>query len=242
MFIRILIIINVFISAYTKALTVSSIASGDWENPSTWSTQQVPASPDSIIISHYVTLNQNLTISSPTVLFINASGTVCGNYLMETLCGASFVNYGYMYLNQIKTRSGANYNKIQCKSSITLLGCSSGGGSFNSYPPNGHVEVWPPVFCKTHDTNWESGTLAGFRELENSTLTVFPNPLKEGLLTLITKGNSHFTLTDAAGNIMIKDFFKDTTLLDISALPNGPYFLELETEGKKQTRKIIKLH
>jgi len=231
------------ISFCAKALTVKSIVSGDWENPSTWSTHQVPSNPDSVIVLHYISLNQNLTLGSPTVLFINSSGTICGNYTMETLCGASFVNYGYMYLDQIKTRAGANFNEIQCKSSITLLGCSSGGGSFNSYPPNGHVEVWPPVFCKTQGTNWESGTLTGLRELENSTSTVYPNPLKEGLLTLITKGNSHFTLTDAAGNLMAEGFFKDNTLLNISALPDGCYFLALETEeGKKQTGKIIKIN
>lgn len=239
MLFRYLIIVGLFISAGIKSMTVTSVVSGDWENSSTWSNHQVPTNPDSIIIKHYVTLNQNTTIGSPTVLFVDSTGTICGDYLLETLCGASFINYGHMYLNQIKTRAGLNYNTIECKNAISISGCS--GGYFNSIPPKGNVTVWPAVLCKTIDTNWEGGTSIGLMELENSILKIYPNPIiSNEPLTVITLSNTTIKITDAMGKELENRDFENKTELFLDNLPAGMYFLELEINGKKQVKKILK--
>ncbi|MES2132107.1 MAG: hypothetical protein V4506_07130, partial [Bacteroidota bacterium] len=129
MFLRGLFLFLIMVSVSVKAVTVKSIMAGDWENPVCWSNQQVPTNPDTILVLHYMVINQTLTISSPTVLFVDAAGTICGDYLMETLCGVNFLNYGHIYLNHLNTRSATNYNIIQCKTSMTLLGCA-GYGSY----------------------------------------------------------------------------------------------------------------
>lgn len=228
-------------SVCLKASTIKTIMHGNWENPANWSNNQVPTTPDTILVLHYMVINQNLIINSPAVLYIEFSGTVCGDYMMETMCGASFINYGHMYLNQIKTRLGSNYNIIQCKNSITLLGCSSGGSYFNSIPPNGHVEVWPPVFCKTPATNWEGGP-TGIKEMENSQLLVFPNPVGNEWLHVTTIGVGKFRLTDMMNKEITSQSFENDILFNMSGVICGIYFLEMEINGKKETKKIFKIN
>jgi hypothetical protein len=240
MFLKYLIILCVFISSITRAVTVKTVSSGNWEDPAVWSNHQVPVSPDSIIVYHYIVINQNLTINSPTILYIDTLGTICGEYLLETLCGASFINYGHLYLGQIKTRSGLNYYYISCKNYMIISGCFSGGGHYYNLPPNGSTFVWPPVLCKTQNTNWEGGTQIGIIELENNSLKIYPNPITNEPLTIVTLSHTKFRLTDILGNEIWNSGFENKTELRMDYLPNGVYFLELEIDGKKQIKKILK--
>jgi hypothetical protein len=240
MFSRCLILVFACLACSMKGITVRSIASGDWQNPNVWSTHQVPVSPDSIIVTHYITLIQDVTLSSPTVLFITAQGTLCGDYLLETLCGANFINYGYMYLNQIKTRLGTNYNVIECKTSIIVTGCLPSTPGFYNLPPNGSIKVWPPVFCKTTDTNWEGGTPTGLTELEKMGLSLYPNPVAGQTLTVLTEGYASYTLTDVTGCVMDSGSFKDQAIIMMHEFPAGMYFLKLERNGKTRVEKILK--
>ncbi|MCD6016912.1 MAG: hypothetical protein K0S53_33 [Bacteroidetes bacterium] len=240
MFYRCLIIISIFIGSQLKAVTIRTVAPGNWEDNFVWSNNQVPASPDSIIVRHYLVLNQNLTINSPTVLFVDSLGTICGEYLVETVCGASLINYGHLYLNQIKTRAGFNYHVIECKNFINISGCPPGGsGYFNSVPPNGTVSVWPPVLCKTQDTNWEIGTI-GVAEFENSFLKIYPNPIKNETLTIVTYNATELKITNLIGNDLLNKRFENQTEMQLNFLPNGIYFLELIIGNQKLIKKIIK--
>ncbi|MES2512603.1 MAG: T9SS type A sorting domain-containing protein [Bacteroidota bacterium] len=216
------------------------MAHGDWEDPAIWSNNQVPVNPDSIIVYHYMVIHQNLTITSPTVLFIDTLGTICGDYLLETMCGASFINYGHLFLNRIKTRAGLNYHYIACKNSLILNGCSPGGGYYNNLPPHGSTYVWPPVLCKTQDTNWELGNQIGLLELEKNGLKIYPNPIINEPLYLITLSNTKMRLTDIMGNELQQEVFENKTSVDFSKFPTGIYFLEIEIDGKKSVRKIVK--
>ncbi|MBC7694859.1 MAG: T9SS type A sorting domain-containing protein [Burkholderiales bacterium] len=241
MFLKCLVICCVFSVKTLFAFTVKTIANGNWEDPNAWSNHQVPASPDSILVSHYMVLNQNLTINSPTVLFIDSTGTICGEHLLETLCGASFINFGHLYLGQIKTRAGTNYHYIACKNYIIISGCFSGGGYYNNIPPNGSTYVWPAVLCKTQDTNWENGTQIGLIELKNDNLIMYPNPIhREEPLIVISLNNTTIRLMDALGILIETKTFENKTEIFFDKLSAGIYFLEIEIGGKKCIRKIIK--
>jgi hypothetical protein len=187
-----------------------------------------------------VVLNQNRTISSPTVLFIKPTGTICGDYLLETVCGAKFINYGFMFLNSLITRFGDNYNTLKCKSSMYIYGCTGITSGLINYPPNGSINVWPPVLCKTIDTNWEGGTSIGLMELENSQLKIYPSPLTNEPLTVITLTDTKLKLMDVMGREIQATRFENKTEIDVSALPTGIYFLEIEMNGKKQIKKVVK--
>jgi hypothetical protein len=240
MFLRGFIICSIFISSALNAFTVKTIAHGDWEDPAVWSNNQVPTNPDSVLVYHYMVIHQNLNILSPTVLFIDSLGTICGDHLLETMCGASFINYGHLFLNRIKTRAGSNYHYIACKNSLILSGCSPASGYYNNLPPNGSTYVWPPVFCKTQDTNWEQGNQIGIMELENNGLKIYPNPVVNEPLHILTLSKAKMRLSDIMGKTIDQQTFENKITLHLSNLPKGIYFLEIEVEGKSLVKKIIK--
>lgn len=240
MFYRCLIIISIIIGNQLKAVTITTVALGNWDDTFIWSNNQVPTNPDSIIVRHYIVLNQNLTINAPTVLFVDSLGTICGEYLLETLCGASLINYGHIYLNQIKTRAGFNYHVIECKNFIIISGCPPGGsGYFNSVPPNGTVSVWPPVLCKTQDTNWEIGTI-GIAEFETGYLKIYPNPVNNETLNIVTGCITKLKISNLIGDVLLTKTFENYTDFRMGFLPNGIYFLELVIVNQKLVKKIIK--
>ncbi len=241
MFMKYLLIYFFLLTTLVKATTINSIKNGNWEDATTWHTGFVPSHQDTIMINHYVVITQNKIISSPTVLFINTTGTVCGDYLLETLCGAKFINYGFMFLNQIKTRCGDNYNTIKCKTSIVVMGCIPSTNGLINYPPNGNIAVWPPVFCQTTDTNWEGGTSIGIEELNYYNLTFYPNPIQNESLKITANGLVKLKLKDVMGKLLQKKVFENNTELDVQELKAGIYFLEIEINNRIVVKKIIKI-
>lgn len=240
MFYRLLLLVFSLIWGSSTALTVKTMVHGDWENPACWSTGQVPANSDTVLVQHYMVIHQDLTIGSPTIMFIDHTGTICGDYLLETLCGAAFINYGHMYLNRIKTRLGTNYNVIECKNNLIMAGCPSPTAGFQSLPPNGSVKVWPPVLCKTPDTNWEGGTSIGVVELDKEKFSIYPNPVDAQPLSIVSPGRTHIRLLNSLGQEIESRIFDHSIEINLSQLPQGIYFLEIILDGEKTIRKLIR--
>lgn len=240
MFLKFLLGVFLLSIVFCKATTVSSIKNGNWESASTWSSGQIPTNPDSIIVKHYVVTNYSLTLSSPTILYITSAGTICGDYLMKTLCGSKFINYGHIYLGSIETRDGSNYNVIQSKNYISIYGCSFATNGFVNYSPNGTTSVWPPVFCQTIDTNWDGGTM-GLLELENSQLKIYPSFLTNEPLTIITSASIKIRLVDVMDKEILIKQIDNNTEVNMADLPSGIYFLEIEINGRMLKKKIVKI-
>jgi Zn-dependent metalloprotease len=74
-------------------------------------------------------------------------------------------------------------------------------------------------------------------------LTVFPNPTKDVLqITGITGNGFHYSLTDAAGRIILKDVCKSSAeKISLSNLVNGIYFLNINwPDGAFKVYKVVK--
>jgi len=92
--------------------------------------------------------------------------------------------------------------------------------------------------------------IVGVAELEsNVMIEVFPNPTS-GLFTISLQSHDSklfsYQLTDAAGRIMIssKSFVAGVEYreqLDITSFSAGVYFLEIQSEGFKQTKRLMKM-
>ncbi|MGV6829266.1 MAG: T9SS type A sorting domain-containing protein [Flavobacteriales bacterium] len=77
-------------------------------------------------------------------------------------------------------------------------------------------------------------------DIHNITFLVYPNPVEEFVfITANTQGN--YTLFNLSGKVIAKGYLKEgQNFIDLSKYKEGVYFIEIETENKKFTKKLIK--
>jgi hypothetical protein len=76
--------------------------------------------------------------------------------------------------------------------------------------------------------------------------TIYPNPFSESLTVFINDmdfNSVNVILTDVYGRILVNEtaFDLDKIVLDTAELPAGVYFVQINSAGKHQTEKLIKL-
>lgn len=100
---------------------------------------------------------------------------------------------------------------------------------------NASEEIWQ--FFLRYDINGLIGT-SSLQELENSSFSVFPNPVKDVLTIEHTSlKDTEFDLLDSNGRILTKGILDNTkNIVDLTGFDTGIYFIRIE--GK--VRKIIK--
>lgn len=233
-----------------SASKVVSANDANWNSPLTWDTGVVPENPDTIIIRHYVTFSSDLIIQAPTVVLIEADGVLCGDYLMEISCGASVVNYGNWYVNRLEMKQGGtasyNYNFFYFKNSTVLSGCGSGSstGGFYNVPPLGHINTWAPTLCRTAETRWPKPTtgIQANGNAEDYSVSVSPNPINSGYLTVRAKGEFEMKLYDTRGSLLYEDVASNNGFIDLHGYANGFYFVTVNYRGTQVHRKILVAH
>jgi hypothetical protein len=230
-------------TALSNAFATKVVSAGDneWDQPSSWNTNAIPNKPDTIVIRHYITFGRDLIISAPTVLIIEETGTLCGDYLLDVACGAKVLNYGHLYTNTAKIRDGYNYNEFFSKSTVTILGCTPAADGFHNVPPNGHINVWPPVLCKTSGTNWPKATtnIPGNGPADELTVSISPNPLNNGSLKIAARGDFEVNLYDTRGALIYTGKASDQVIVDMRDFSNGFYFAAITYKNKQFFRKVL---
>jgi len=71
-------------------------------------------------------------------------------------------------------------------------------------------------------------------------ITIFPNPTSSSLsISMGIESAIRYGLINSTGQSVKSGNFQKTTQLDVSDLPNGIYFLQLQGEGVRETRKVV---
>lgn len=231
-----------------EGLTVKSVAQGAWANPQTWSTGLVPAAPDTIVVKHYITFSNDLIINSPTILFIESMGTLCGNFKLNITCGAKWYNYGAVYLNGYICRGLAyNYCSIQSSSGGTVTGCPGGGGGFmGNYPPNGSIQGFSGSCPGWDETGTSQGGCAavGLRQqFFEQKILIFPNPVTDKLSLEFSEAREVvYTILTSEGAVIneSKKLFFQKKEIDLSFLSPGFYFIRIKTQNNVFMKKLLK--
>ena len=83
-----------------------------------------------------------------------------------------------------------------------------------------------------------SCTASGVNEIKEGDVKVFPNPAKDRLNVLFTDKPKNFTIKmeDAIGKMILQTNYNS---IDVSTVPDGIYFLSIETEKYTSVKKII---
>jgi len=79
----------------------------------------------------------------------------------------------------------------------------------------------------------------GIDNNENVTLNVYPNPT-HNIITVSIDGVFNFTILNMLGEVVITGHGNDKTVVDLSDLTRGAYFITVNSDNKKETLKLIK--
>lgn len=116
---------------------ILSACDGNWSSSSTWANGHIPLQTDTVIITHNVILDNNVSVLPPGILIISSTGELCGNYNLD----AQFITNGSMQVNNL-TSEGDCVNHAY----LGTEGSYSGSGS-SSWQMDGPVCIGCPSVC-----------------------------------------------------------------------------------------------
>ena len=75
-------------------------------------------------------------------------------------------------------------------------------------------------------------------ELDGTEISVFPNPMQDEICVKGAEGE--LSLLDVNGAVILKQTHAEFSKLDVSWLPKGVYILQIESNGQKAVKKLVK--
>lgn len=145
---------------------------------------------------------------------INANG----NVLTSSTTGVSYQWY-------------LDGNPIPNSNSITITATASGNYEVEVFYADGCSEISAPFNIVVTSLN----------DLEEGSINIFPNPTN-GMLRFSFPTNEKYmaTMLDFTGKDVLMQLVDNNNGLDITFLPKGMYLLQLSSDNKWVTKKIIK--
>ncbi len=142
-----------------------------------------------------------------------------------------FTNNSLDYL--VDTWQWVNTSTLGNVDSLKFFMFTSDNGSFG---PN------TPLFFGIDNFTTTQSSVGLAENKTNFNLSVYPNPFSSVITIqsdILTEGT--ISIMDVAGKIIYSQQLNEMqTTLDVNALPNGIYFLELSSAGQKTVKKLIK--
>lgn len=227
----------------------TTLVGTDTSSPYSFSSSTLSVGTHNFTAKAYSDCNKS-TISGARTIVINTvvtppptggpiSGLSCGNAMQALTFELS--------AQQRVNATSYNWFFRGAKESLTT---ASNGYSATVIPTRGDGEICVGVrystgtsyvqYCKTI-TNCAARTTQ-----ENSSLTIYPNPSKDGLFSieLKTKADVSIIITDILGHQIFDFTFKNENEtfrkdLDLSKVEKGIYFLNVSYEGKIESSRLI---
>ena len=206
---------------------IYSLCNGNWSDPSTWSTSSVPLSTDTIIIKNYISLDQNLIMSAPSLIFIDSSATLCGNYELTVTKLIAFDSLQVGKLDIIGSAITTAY--VGSATSISVTGSWTHSSSCTGCP----------FTC----TSYSCLTGINKETIHPNSININPNPFNSSTTIQIQTEikNSSLTICNVFGQTVQRiNVNSDKIILDRDNLPSGIYFVSLTQDNKRiATDKLI---
>jgi hypothetical protein len=96
----------------------------------------------------------------------------------------------------------------------------------------------PGYFAMDDLTFYQSS--ASLNQVDETSYVIYPNPAQNFVNITQNQGQEFsLTLIDAAGNLIQNHSRAATHFLDLSALPNGVYFIQMATQNSVKTERIV---
>ena len=140
----IIVLLGLFISIDSLAVTKISVANGNWSSASTWSPSGVPTSTDNIIVNTSIVLDANIRLDPGGSLTVNAGKSLIGPFVLNTNgaltgSGIAIVNYGTLTLDEIQSSEECglvsldNYGVLTVQGTATTVFAWKSGGTITNH-------------------------------------------------------------------------------------------------------------
>lgn len=176
-----------------------------------------------------------------------------------------YLGCGENQLTNLNVAVNSNIRHVECENNnLFCLNIKNGNNhnwtmrpyTFNN-PNLTCIEVDDVVYANTNSADWSLGIdswtsysenctnscLVGLKENDLPLLSIYPNPTN-GSITIDLeemKSNIHLRLTNALGQVVLAEDYKSVNHINFDLdVPVGLYLLQLESDGKIITKKIIK--
>lgn len=205
-------------------------------NTYTWS----PATGLSSATGNTVTANPTAT-TTYTVSGTDANGCVGTDMVLVTVNPLPVVTITANGLSLTASLSGATYKWINCADDMAIAGATSqtyvatGNGSYK-------VEVTNSNGCVATSTCMNVTTVGVESKSDLNAFSLSPNPTK-GKVTITASGNesANVVIFNALGKeITRSNNVQNGTQLDLSAVQNGVYMVQISTDKGTKVLRIVK--
>jgi len=232
-------ITSLLIFSQLKAATCTTAVSGNWSNQGCWANGAIPSfnNSDTIIINHFIILPANLTLLNGAHLFIESTGGICGHVYIFMNTGSSILKYGILEIDALDMTGGIATLLPPGNTIFTQYGQLSGSAELIN---TSNLSVGPWFECQMPEYQFVNGLNS---ILKNEKINTYPNPTNKILNIDLPKNKNNYLIKviDSKGTLaMEQQLIYNQNQLDISALKQGMYFIEIISDKSYFTAKFCK--
>ena len=221
-----------FLSA--QAVTWFTIAAGAWSSNANWSggTSPLYSVSDTLIIRHFITIGNDLTLNSGAYLQIDSNAALCGHIDMTLYSGAEVHKYGLLELDALYITGGGVAAEPPGDLILTSYGVISGNGSMNV---NCLMIVGQWFECRPAAT--------GINETISQNILLYPNP-GNGIFTLQCNNAEpkSIIVQNLLGNTIYQsgNTIASNTEIDLRNYAVGVYIVKVQMQsGQVFVEKVV---
>ena len=225
------------------AMKITSVADGNWDDSTAWANGKLPGYSfgDTVEINHCIFFNKNLQLNSGALLTIEDSGKICGNHTIYSKPGSEIDVFGRIYFDTLFVQGYwyvNNNNQAWIGQYITITAPGHGlviGPAFFTYYPFTCSCNFDSIPAPPNDT------FTVVNESNEIEIETNPNPFTEFIYFKTNASIDLLYITDDMGRLVFRKKPEDD-FIDLRHLLPGTYFLNfIITNGKKITKKVVKL-
>jgi len=220
-----LLIIVLFFSFFGNASTIKYVCDGNWNSPAIWNKGTIPVSTDTIIISNYVVLDTDVTLTAPGMLIIESTGSLCGSHDFN----GEFLTNGPLSVSLLTTQGSCVSNAwVSAEGATTDNWIVNGGGCLSGCAPS--------CFVPTNNCS----PLGVTKIIKSNELNIYPNPTQTNF-TIETTYTDKQTLNvfDVNGKLVLSQTINGKTNIDASNLAEGVYNLSLINQNGVANKRLV---
>lgn len=232
-----IVLFTVYLNSFSKTYTTKR--SGPYTDSFTWQNNKGPSlnSHDTLLIQHYVELNNNLVFQSGAFVKIDSSGRLCGHYTTTVESNAYLLCFGVLQLDSLQVFGGLVDIKGKGKGVFTVSVILRILGAKMTTSDRATFAVGPWFVCQNPQRDSKVNPLS-----TSSLFSIAPNPSSDITNFNFDKSllNQELCIRDINGRIIYQmNILSEKIKLDLYDWENGVYLVQVVSNARTFQQQIF---